>query len=252
MVRPLARRDLTVPMGTFVESAICALSDPEAYSRIESIANKKDIEAIGGEVISGDLTIENLGLTSQNYQQLISSITHILHAAASTQFDLPLSLARRHNVLTTQNLLTFAKQCKSLLDFGFISTAYIAGKRSGEINENDFEHMAGFLNTYEKSKYEAEALVRTDIGKLPITIFRPSLVLTPYIKGQNTPIHAVTFCLLLAAKGLVPLLPGSEESRLDIISGESSAKAIVQILLNNKKSFASSSWRATRWRPPAS
>ena len=184
-------------------------------------------------VLKCDLTQENLGLASGELKILKQTTTHILHAAASTKFTLLLNEARRNNVETTKRLLSFAKNCKSLERFGFVSTAYIAGKRSGVILEEEFEHNAGFLNTYEESKYEAETIVRSMISLLPIVIFRPSLIITPYKKSDISPVNALTLGLFLARKGFLPVFPGGEDNKLDIIDGTVASKAVTQIFLKD-------------------
>lgn len=183
------------------------------------------------KILKCDLTQKNLGLSSKGYSSLIKSTTHILHAAASTRFSLSFDEARRNNVETTRKLLDFAADCSKLERFGYVSTAFVAGKRSGIILEDEFEHKKGFLNTYEQSKYEAEALVRARNNKLPLVIFRPSLIITPFQKSSTSPVSALTMGLFLARKGFLPILPGSKTNKLDVIEGTLASKALVDLFL---------------------
>ena len=194
-------------------------------------------------ILKSNLNQENLGLENQVYSKLTESTTHILHSAATTEFTHPLNVARKNNVETTMRLLNFAKDCNNLERFGFVSTAFVAGKRSGLILEEDFEHKSGFLNTYEQSKYEAEALVRTEIRRLPIAIFRPSLIVAPFRKTGMGPISALILGLLLVKRGFLPILPGKEKNVLDIIEGSVAAKAIAQIFF--KKTLGFSTYHVT-------
>jgi thioester reductase-like protein len=205
-------------------------SQKEAEQRVESLWEKKE----NCTVLQCDLTQKNLGLSKQITTDLQKKVTHILHAAASTRFSLPISDARRNNVDTTKNIILFAKTCGNLQKFGFVSTAYVAGKRSGLILEDEFTHTQGFLNTYEQSKYEAEAYVRSEKNFLPLQIFRPSLVVTPFNRASKSPVSAVSLGLFLAKQGFLPLLPGTTESRLDIIDGTIVAKAIVSLFFAEK------------------
>lgn len=205
-----------------------ANSQKEAEKRVKNLLSKSPNRF---SVFQCDLTKEALGLGENEYLKLIKDTTHILHVAASTRFTLPLDEARRNNVDTTKVLLGFAKKCSNLKRFGFVGTAFVAGKRTGIILEDEFKHNSGFLNTYEESKYDAESLVRTKINKLPIVIFRPSLIITPHQKSGHNPVNALTLGLFLARKGFLPILPGSENNTLDVISGTLAAQAIVNILL---------------------
>lgn len=212
---------------------IRAGSQKEAESRAHNTFNNLKTES-KISVFNCDLTSNNLGLMRNQYLRLIDETTHILHAAASTRFTLPLEEARRNNVVTTNNMLFFAKSCKRLERFGFVSTAYVAGKRSGIIKENEFKHDQGFLNTYEQSKYEAEELVRKEKGKPPLVIFRPSLTITPFRKSGRNPINALTLGLFLVHKGLLPILPGDKDNKLDIIKAEVASQTIARLFLKNK------------------
>lgn len=188
-------------------------------------------------VLKCDLTEDNLGLANKDYFDLVKNTTYVLHAAASTRFTLPLNEARRNNVETTRKLLNFSKKCNKLKRFGFISSAFVAGKRSGIILEDEFSHKYGFLNSYEESKYEAEMLVRTEVDNFPISIFRPSLIITPFDKSHNSPVNALTLGLFLARKGFLPILPGNKNDKLDIIKGPVASKAIIQIFFKKKVSY---------------
>ena len=210
-----------------------ANSQKEAEKRVRSLLSKVPNKL---SVFQCDLTKENLGLGENEYLKLIKDTTHILHAAASTRFTLPIDEARRNNVDTTKVLLDFAKRCSNLKRFGFIGTAFVAGKRTGIILEDEFEHNKGFLNTYEESKYEAEMLVLRNVGKLPFTIFRPSLIITPFQRSGHNPVNALTLGLFLARRGFLPILPGDENNKLDIIEGTIAAQAIVEIFLKKRLS----------------
>lgn len=185
------------------------------------------------KVVRGDLYKPDLGLNSKELDELTKTTTHILHAAASTRFTLSLAEARLSNVDTTQHMINFAQSCKSLTRFGYVSTAFVAGKRTGTVYESELEHSEGFLNTYEQSKYEAELLVRNQSKGIPIISIRPSLVLT--MRGASAgPQSALTLGTSLASKGFLPILPGQPSHRLDIVGGTYAAQAIAKILLKER------------------
>lgn len=183
-------------------------------------------------VIQCDLSKPDLGLDPKKSKDLYETTTHILHSAASTRFTLPLPEARRNNVETTNRMLAFAKRCHKLKRFMHVSTAFVAGNRTGTIYENELEHKKGFLNTYEQSKYEAEILVNKS-RSLPITIVRPSLVLTTRQPELTGPQNALALGISLASRGFLPILPGKPDNKLDIIDGEYASRAITKILLKN-------------------
>ncbi len=202
----------------------------EAQNRIKDIIGEKHYDRI--DVLKSDLTEQYLGLTESDYKDIASRTTHILHSAASIRFTLPIEEARIHNVKTTEGMIDFAKECPNLVRFGFVSTALVAGKRSGLIKEDEFEHNAGFKNTYEQTKYEAEALVRASSDKFPITIFRPPLILTA--PSPEEPPHLTNFLYLLIsliAQELLPFVPGTEKSTMDIVNAFDAARVIIKLMM---------------------
>lgn len=208
-------------------------SQEQVEQRLQEILDKNSpIAKI--KVLQADLNKQNLNLQQSDYKELTKDITHILHCAASTRFAHALEDARKFNVETTKNILNFARHCTKLERFSFVSTAFVAGKRKGLILENEFEHNEGFLNTYQQTKYESELIVRQNLDKIPIVIFRPSLIISIQKKKSKSPLSALTFGLHLVGEGFLPILPGKPENTLDVISGEKVAEIIIQIFLKEK------------------
>ena len=136
--------------------------------------------ALGGrvEVVAGDVTQPLLGLDPEVYAALVRRLSHVVHAAANVRFDASLDDLRRTNVVGTANVLTLARAAHA--DHGLervlhVSTAYVAGRRTGEIGEDDLSDRFGFENDYERTKYEAERLVR-EATDLPVTVARPGMI----------------------------------------------------------------------------
>lgn len=218
---------------------IRAKSKKEAINRITKIL--KDDSQIGKKLIilNGDLLKNNFGLNSDDHAYLIGSTTHILNAAANTRFTLPLDEARKSNVETAQSIIDFAFQCSNLKRLGHLSTAYVAGKRTGRVLESELEHSKGFCNTYEQSKHEAELLMRSHINSLPIAIFRPSIVIeSPKELRSLKAANALSIGLFLVRKGFLPLLPGREENKLDTVRNADAMQAIIELLLKDRLRYS--------------
>jgi thioester reductase-like protein len=185
------------------------------------------------EVYRADLTHDSLGLDSHEYTDLASRVTHILHSAASTRFNLPLHDARLQNVKTTQNMLQFAHDCKHLTRFVHMSSALTAGKRTGVIYEHEFEHAAGFINTYEQTKYESEVLVRKHLKELPIVILRPPLIITKPHEKYDGPVNLLSHLVRLIKKKYIPFVPGLPTNTFDMVDGAETAEIVIKLLLKD-------------------
>ncbi len=184
------------------------------------------------QVHAGDLLMPHLGLLPEAYAALQSSITHVLHAAASIRFNSPLEEATRNNVATTEEIIAFARGCKKLERFGYISTALVAGKRTGTILEDEFEHNAGFNNTYQATKYQAEKTARS--AGLPLVVFRPPLIYTPNGTSTAGLTSFMKILITMIASGKLPYVLGSEDSAMDVVSGEQSAAIICELFLKDR------------------
>lgn len=216
---------------------IRAASDQEALERVKSIVDGH-LERV--RVFAADLTQQNFALPDDVLKSLSEDITHIVHSAASTRFNLPLEAARIHNVEITQNMLEFALGCPNLIRFGFLSTTFVAGKRFGLVKEDEFEHTAGFSNSYQETKYEAEMLVRKYQDKLPLVIFRPPLIISPPLglnKEGERSTNILSILVSFIASGKVTLVPSTEDSPMDLVNAIDVARVIIQFMLKERLQY---------------
>ncbi|MEJ7653047.1 MAG: SDR family oxidoreductase [Chloroflexia bacterium] len=180
-------------------------------------------------VLHGDVARERLGLDRTEYDALKHTLTHVIHSAATTRFDLPLETARSVNVEGTRRVLALAEAAPRLEATAFLSTAYVAGRRTGVVGERERAHVCGFVNTYEQSKYEAELLIEGASGRVPIAVYRLSTVLgdsaTGAVRHYTAPHHALRMMHL----GLVSMLPGSDEYPVDLIGADYTARVLYSL-----------------------
>ena len=140
-----------------------------------------NIPAAQIQLIEGDITQANLGIIDQ---ALPSKISRIFHFAAIYDLSVSKALGIQVNQEGTRNVLNFAKRCQKLERLDYVSTCYVSGRYAGKFFEEDLEKGQNFNNFYESTKYEAERLVRTEMGKgLPCTIYRPAVVVGNSVTG---------------------------------------------------------------------
>jgi thioester reductase-like protein len=185
------------------------------------------------QVLAGDITKAHLGLDRDVYDALSRSLTHIVHSAASTCFTLPLEAARAINVGGTANVMKLAQACLKhggLKCVAHISTAYVNGPSPLPIGENALERRCTFSNTYERTKWESEGLVRALADELPLLVLRPSTVVGDSRTGHTSSFNVLYAPLRLIAGGLVQLLPGDRRTVLDVVPSDYVARAIRHVL----------------------
>jgi len=98
------------------------------------------------------------------------------HVAASLKFKTEdRDEILEQNVEGTRRVLELAADTDASM-FNYVSTAYVAGTRTGRILEEVNEDVSVANNPYEESKIRAETVVR-DFDRLPTRILRPSVVI---------------------------------------------------------------------------
>lgn len=183
--------------------------------------------------IPGDLTTEHLGLSVRDRWMLLDKVHQILHIGASTDFGAPIDVSRRYNVEGTKRVLDLAEACARqgvLQRLDYISTAFVSGKKRGTVTEHSLDRKQTFSNNYEKSKYEAELLVREYMPRFDIAIHRPSIVVGDSKTGYTPHFKVLYWPLRLLSKGLMPIVPCQAGSRMDVVPVDFVADAITAIM----------------------
>lgn len=183
--------------GEPIEQRLNALVKMDVFDilRIKNPNFAQKLVAIGG-----DVTEIGLGLSEAD-KKLMKNVSVIFHSAASVRFDDPLKYAVIMNTRGTRELMKFAESLKNIKVVVQVSTTYsnvhlerveekvykpIADwKKTIEICEKlepeqvDWvtQHFINFLpNSYVFSKNLAEHVALEYKDKLPLVLFRPSVV----------------------------------------------------------------------------
>jgi thioester reductase-like protein len=176
--------------------------------------------------VNGELTQAGLGLDGATRRGLAARVRAVVHCAADTTFSRPLEQARAVNTAGTRNLLELVGEWRSDR-LVHVSTAFVAGARTGIIHEHELDGGAGFVNGYEQSKHEAEVLVRG--SGLPYVVLRPSTIVCDDGSGCVTQYNAVHRALRVFSAGLASLMPGAEDTPVDVVTTAHVVAGITEI-----------------------
>ena len=210
------------------ESVLCLVRPGEgsdAQTRLNALMQDSGIDPERVVALAGDVTEPGLGVDPAE----VAEVTDVIHCAATVSFDLPLEEARRINVGGTEHVLEVCRTLPHLRRVDAVSTCYVAGRREGLILESDLEHDAGFHNTYEQTKYEAELLLREAMTDLPIAVHRPSIVVGDSRTGRTGAWKVLYWPLKVIARGWLPVIPYDPGSRLDIVPVDFVADAVLAL-----------------------
>jgi long-chain acyl-CoA synthetase len=187
------------------------------------------------QVLWGSLSRPNLGLGPHIRGELRRTLTHVVHAAAELKLDGELEELRRINLDGTARLLELAKGAHAdhgLERYAHVSTAYVAGGRTGEVGEEELTDRYGFANAYEQTKYEAELQVRAAMRELPVSVFRPGMVVGDSRTGEIRAFNTVYVPLRLYLSGRLRVVPARPELRLNLVPVDYVAETIVRLLFD--------------------
>lgn len=161
-------------------------SGTDRFRDVCSLAGADNDTVSGIRIMEGDMNLPQLGLGTEQYEELKDSITDIINCAADTSFtEKRRESVERTNVHGLGNLLEFAVK-GSCTFFHQVSTAYVFGKVSG-ICKEELTSPATFTNVYEETKCRAEHTA-TDICKnagIKLNIYRPGIVCGDSAQGRT-------------------------------------------------------------------
>jgi nucleoside-diphosphate-sugar epimerase len=167
-----------------------------AMQTVEKIAAETGTPLENFALIEGDITEENLGMSEYDLAVIKDETTDVYHLAAIYDLAVEKNPAYRVNVEGTKNINELVKNLPNLRRYNYVSTCYVAGKRTGEILETELEHNAGFRNFYEETKYIAEMEVEALKREVPqTTIFRPSVVVGDSETGETASYNGVYYLI---------------------------------------------------------
>jgi thioester reductase-like protein len=231
LARYLANTDRTI------YALIRARDQQEADSRLHSAARAvlPDAGHLRDRLVAvrGDVTMPDLGLDGVQRDQLAQQVTMLVHSAASVSFNLPVDQARAINRDGTSRILELAELCAARGDgierVAHVSTAYVAGRHRGSFAEDDLERGQDFNNSYELSKWEAEREVRARFADLPITVFRPSIVVGEADSGWTPAFNVVYGPLQAYSRGSLTVIPARRRAPADVVPVDYVADAIFEL-----------------------
>lgn len=191
-----------------------------AMDEIEAIAEATGTPLESFVIVEGDITEPQLGISNDDLETIRFETTDVFHLAAAYDLAVPKDVAFRVNLEGTKNVNKLAASVKNLKRYNYISTCYVAGKRKGVILETDLGHDAGFRNFYEETKYLAEIEVECLKGDLPVTIYRPSVVVGDSQTGETAKYDGIYYLIHYLRKApsvLRVVNVGNDDVRLNLV-----------------------------------
>lgn len=209
----LAGRLLPLLRDQEPDARIVALVEPRMLDRARSIA------PAAVEILAGDITMPRLKLNEAAYRDLAQNLRSVIHLAAVYDLAVGAPLAERVNVDGTGHVIELCRAAPNLDRHHYISTAYVAGLRTGRVMEKDLAAGQQHKNFYESTKFAAEVLVRASMDEVPTTIYRPAIVVGDSQTGETQKFDGPYYLLRAMRAQLGPLRPqmGPGEAPMNVV-----------------------------------
>ena len=186
-------RDLTA-QGRQVAVLVRGSKTANAESRVDELLhdwwNVAGVEVPRPVVLAGDITVPRLGLSAAALEWVEAHVGEVVHAAASLAFDRRANDGEPYasNVQGTAHVLELCRTA-GIRRLHHVSTAYVCGLRRGRVLETELDVGQTPGNDYERSKIEAERLVRAADWLDMRTVCRPSIIVGDLVNGFTNTFH---------------------------------------------------------------
>ena len=217
------------PVYALVRAADDSAADCRLQSTVRSLVGDRPELARRAVAVRGDVCEPDLGIDPARRRELAGRVTRIAHCAASVSFTLPLEPSRQINVEGTRRILDLAEECRELELLTHVSTSYVSGDHQGVFTEADLDVGQHHHNPYERSKFEAEQLVRERAGSVPAQVVRPSIVVGDSRSGWTPAFNVMYWPLKALARGHYRMLPLRRSAPLDVVPVDYVADAMLAV-----------------------
>jgi len=245
-----------------VRTADSRFKNEIAKSQIfDSLSNKLLLDNVIS--LGGEITLENCDLNEEDSKLIHNKITHVIHCAASVDFDLPIEEAALPNIDGAVNILELSKKIKNLKKLVAVSTAYVTPNRDGEIkeelhklpfdpedtykdiklglaDENRLLKESGHPNTYTLTKCISENILFNRKESVPLTIVRPSIIsatLRNPHPGWIDSASTIAAFVILQSIGYCKVVNNCKDTQANIVPCDIVSENIIKETFSEYKGF---------------
>ncbi len=217
----MAKRMIAKILASDEEAKVLVLARPKFEQAASAyLGSLGDGRAARTELLVGDVCDMDLGLAGSEYRRLCEEVTTIHHLAGIYYQGVDKRTARHVNIDGTRGILEFAHDAGRLRRLCHYSTAHVSGKRKGVVLEEELDEDQSFHNIYEETKFEAEVLAGKASKHLPITVFRPGMIVGDSKTGEIDKFDGPYYLMVLIATNALNVrvpLPGRGSAPMHLV-----------------------------------
>jgi thioester reductase-like protein len=198
------------------------------------LRERPSAEAERVELLEGDVTAMDLGLSGPEFRDAARRVRVIHHLAAVTYTGAERALADRVNVTGTAEVVEFASQAKQLERLVHWSSTSATSTRHGHVLEDDLlQPRSGAIA---HTRFRAECIVRSHQERIPSTVLRPAMLAGDSRTGGMNRLDGAFLLItgLLSAPRDVPLpLPARPDAFLNLVPIDFAVEAGLALARSN-------------------
>lgn len=190
------------------------------------------------EIVSGDIALPCLGLLTDDYKQLSSEVTDVVHCAATVNMLASYDALKEVNVTGTRNILDFCMTgIRKTLHYASTLSVFVSTDRSsGTVYENDdLSTPTNIYGGYGQTKFVAEKMVQSvNPAHCDVFIYRFGLLCGDTVRGISAPKDFLG--MFFRGARLVGALPYDKTSAMavDITPIDQAAHIVAEIIESKK------------------
>lgn len=210
----LARKLLDQLLITHPKLSVLCLVNDAGFDRAHALLaqlSAHDRERV--ELLRGDVTAMDFGLSGASYLDLAARVDIIHHCMCASQGGVARDSERRTFVGSTGEVLELASARGSKVRrVVHWSSARLFKPQNGRVTEAENSCESGPRSRDDEARFRAELLVREFAKRVPLTILRPSIIVGDSRTGEmdrSEPIYALLQLIVNSPHELRIPLPGS-------------------------------------------
>lgn len=173
------------------------------------------------ELLRGDVTAMDFGLSGASYLDLAARVTMIHHCMCASQNGVSRDSERRQFVSSTGEVLELAMARGSKVQrVVHWSSARLFKPQNGRVTESESSCSNGSRSRDDDARFRAELLVHDYMKRVPVTILRPSIIVGDSRTGEmdrSEPIYALLQLIVNSPQELRIPIPGSGEQPCHLV-----------------------------------
>lgn len=184
------------------------------------------------ELIEGDPSSMDLGLSGREFNALAAELDRIHHVAITTGTTVDAKSAEATNVVGAREVLELAEACSHLRALVFHSSVTVSGGREGLVREDDPLPRDGFRNVVEETLARAERMMFDAMSSVPVVIVRSGMMVGDSVTGEVDRLDGFYLLVLLimtSPRELALPMPSRGDAPLHLVPVDFVAKAACQI-----------------------